>query len=141
MPHTDPYTVRFQIEGHEIRAQLKELLGTDQLDINNNVGTAARKARQYNPGLAEAALVRAGIETLYIDGKPRKFVSAMELPMYWDDNLEKSMVDILLGHILKLRSARFLLRKPEYRDVFEQYVEDEEELASDLDPTESPSLA
>lgn len=135
MPHLEPYTAKFTIEGHDIRAKLKDLLGTDQMDVNNSVGAAARKTKNYNPGLAEAAVIRAGIEMLYIDNEPRKFKSAFEIPLYWDDNLGKSLNDMLIGHILRLRSARFLLDREEYKMVFEDYVFDEDYLEEDMDPT------
>lgn len=133
----------FHMDGHVVRAEFNELNSNVKVGLENSIGKAKRKAnRDYSPGNAFLAVLAHGVERITVDGRDVQWRNAKEeIPALWDDEYDIDLVDRLIGEILKQRYAqRLLLRKPEYKEVFEDYVLPETEKVEDLNPIESPAL-
>jgi hypothetical protein len=136
------YIKEFHMDGHVVRAEFNELNSNVKVGLENAIGKAKRKAnRDYSPGNAFLAVLAHGVERISVDGHDVQWRNAKEeIPALWDDEHDCDLVDRLIGEVLKQRYAqRLLLRKPEYREVFEDYILHETEEVADLNPTESPA--
>lgn len=135
------YIKEFHMDGHVVRAEFNELTVDVKVGLENAIGKAKRKAnRDYSPGNAFLAVLAHGVERLTVDGREVEWRNAKEkIPALWDDETDRDLVDRLIGEIMEQRYAkRLLLRKPEYKEVFEDYVLPDTLEVEDLDPTESP---
>lgn len=134
------YIKEFHMDGCVVRAEFNEITMDIKVGLENSIGKAKRKAnRDYSPGNAFLAVLAHGVEHLWVDGREVMWRNGKErIPLLWDEETDRDLVDRLVGEVLRQRNAqRLLLRKAEYKEVFEDYVLPDILEVEDLDPTES----
>lgn len=118
---------------HEVRAFVKEMDDSITFTLNRLLSDSAREAGNYDPDLAQFAVLREATEKLNIDGKNYSLKKSNKgVPRYKDPDLGKTVLEHLLGYIISYND--FLVEEEQYQPAFEEYALDDQEI-----PDENPS--
>lgn len=128
--------VSFDHAGHSVSAFVKELDDQDATwTLNRLLSDSARDAGNYDPDLAQAAVLRLAVDDLKVDGRTYSLSKRNKgLPIYVDEETDKTTLEHLLGYVIRYNPV--LVQRDRYRDAFEEFVLDEEDVY-EADPTES----
>lgn len=124
------------VEGREVKFKLAEPTLELKGILENTIGKAKRSADKQ-PGTAMFVVMRQMLDNLWVDGEEIQWKKKGfdRIPLIYDDD-GTDLFDRLIGEILSNKHAkRLLLSKPEYREVFEEYLLPEDVEVDDLDPT------
>lgn len=130
------HRVSFDHAGHQVSAFVKELDDQDATwTLNRLLSDSARDAGNYDPDLAQAAVLRLAVEDLKVDGKTYSLAKRNKgLPIYVDEETDKTTLEHLLGYVI--RHNPVLVQRDRYREAFEEFVLDDEDVY-EADPTEA----
>lgn len=121
-------------ETHTVRAFVKEMDDSITFTLNRMLSDSAREAGNYDPDLAQFAVLREAIERLNIDGKNYSLTKSNKgVPRYKDQEINKTVLEHLLGYII--RYNEFLVEEEAYQAAFEEYALDDQVVPQE-DPTE-----
>lgn len=117
----------FEHDGHDVKGFVKELDDSITFTLNRLLSESARLAGNYDPDLAQFAVLREAVEGLKIDGKTYAIGKANKpIPRYYDEDSEKTVLEAVLGYVVE--SNPFLVEEDRYREAFEDYVLDDAEV-------------
>lgn len=122
---------------HTVQFFAKELDDATIMLLDDFIGDEVRFTDRYRPGMARVSVLAQAVESLKIDGKHYDLKNTRKpIPRYYNPDTEKSVMDVVLGYVIKYNP--FFVEQDKYRDVFEKYALDDEEMI-EQDPTPSPS--
>ena len=129
------HSFSFEHDGHEVKGFVKELDDSITFTLNRLLSESARLAGNYDPDLAQFAVLREAVESLKIDGKTYAVGKTNKpIPRYYDQDSEKTVLEAVLGYVIEKNP--FLIEEDRYREAFEDYALDDD--VPESNPTELP---
>jgi len=134
------HDVSFEHGGHRVFCFVKELDDTITFDLNRYLSPSAQAKGDYDPSLAQYVVLRRGIDGLKIDRKAYSLQPGAKNspPRIKDAETDTTVLEHILGHIIRYNP--FLVEEEDYREAFEEYVLDDQEVP-ESDPTPFPRAA